>query len=52
MRFIGFLLFAAILIGLLVFVARNMGVRDAIEVFISAAALTALLELAIYMMAH
>ena len=52
MKFIGFLLFAAIITGLFVFVAKNVGIREAIEVYASAAALSGLLLLAIYMMAH
>ncbi len=52
MKFIGFLLFAAIITGLFVVIARNGSVRDAIEVYASAVALSGLLWLAIYMMGH
>lgn len=52
MKFIGFLLFAAIITGLFVWVAKGAGIREAIEIYATAAALSGLLWLAICMMSH
>ena len=52
MKFIGFLLFAAIITGLFLVITKNVGVREAIEIYATAAALSGLLWLAICVMSH